>query len=146
LTSRVSRVNEVSELAVVDRLGEGAVEQDVLDIQLVHRLAPEEGQSQHGANGGGLHDEAESLIVVHTGALGEPTKDPACLVPVQRAIRLELVLEDPLARHHIDSTWSWYQVPGVVGQQSLVLLFHSAAPVGVDERATDRGQGRRQRR
>jgi hypothetical protein len=60
-------------LAIVDRLGEGVVEEGVLDIELVHKPTPEEGQSQHDAIGGGLNDGVESLIIVHTGALGEPT-------------------------------------------------------------------------
>jgi hypothetical protein len=41
--------------------------------------------------------------------LGEPTKDPTRLVSVQRAIRLEFVLEDPLAGHHISPKRSWYK-------------------------------------
>ena len=143
---RVSGVNEAGGLGAVDRLGEGAVEEGVLDVQLVHRPAPGDGEGQHSADDGGLHDGAESLIVVHTGALGEPPEDPTSLVPVQRTICLQLVLKDPLASHHIGSRWSWYQVPGAVGQQGLVLLFHSATPVGVGERATDRGRDWRQRR
>jgi hypothetical protein len=73
------------------------MEEDVLDIQLVHGPAPREGQSQHG---GGLCHGPKSLIVVHTEALDEPSEDPMSSIPVQRTIRLELVLEDPLVNQH----------------------------------------------
>jgi hypothetical protein len=55
------------------------MDEGVLDIQLVHRSAPLKGQSQHNADGGMLHHEAESIIVVHIGELGEPPEDPTCL-------------------------------------------------------------------
>jgi hypothetical protein len=74
-SARMSGVNEVDGLVVVDCLDEGAIEEGVLDIQLVHMSAPGEGQSQHGVDGVGLHDEAESLIVVHPGASGESSED-----------------------------------------------------------------------
>jgi hypothetical protein len=64
------------------------------------------------------------------------------LVPVQRAILHELVLENPLGgpshRRPRD------KVPHAVGQQGLVLL-RSAMPIGIGEHATDRGWDRRQR-
>jgi hypothetical protein len=65
----VSKINEAGGLAVVNPLGEGAMEKGVLDVQLVHWRAPRDNQSQHGADGGELHDGVESLIVVHIGAL-----------------------------------------------------------------------------
>jgi hypothetical protein len=55
------------------------------------------------------------------------------------AVRLELVLEDPLTGDDIDPRRPGDQVPCVVGQQGLVLL-HSATLVGVHERATNRGR------
>jgi hypothetical protein len=64
----VSGVNDG--LAIVDRLGEGIMEEGVLDVQLVHKPAPGDGQCQHNADGGRLHDEVKSLIVVHTKGLG----------------------------------------------------------------------------
>jgi hypothetical protein len=61
------------------------------------------------------------------------------LAPVQRVIRLELVLEDPFAGRHIGPRRTRDQVPRVLGQQSLILLVHSASPLGVCERAPNRG-------
>jgi hypothetical protein len=70
--------------------------------------------------------------------LSEPSEDPTSLVPVKKAIHLELVLEDPLAGDDIGPKRPRNQVPHAVRQQGLILL-HSTTPVGVSERATDRG-------
>jgi hypothetical protein len=45
-------------------------------------------------DGGRLDNWAESLIVVNTGPLGEAVKNSMSLVPLQGAVRVELVLED----------------------------------------------------
>jgi hypothetical protein len=115
------------------------VEEGVLDVELVHRLTPGDSQSQHNTDGGRLDNGAEGLIVVHPGALSEAPEDPTSLVPIKRAIRLELAFEDPLAGDDIGPRRPKNQVPRVVRQQGLVLL-HSVTPVGVRERATDRGR------
>jgi hypothetical protein len=62
-----------------------------------------------------------------------------CLVPIKRTVSLKLVLEDPLAGDDVGPWRPWYQVPCLIGQQGLVLLLHSAPPVGVGEHATNRG-------
>jgi hypothetical protein len=80
-----------------------------------------------------LDDGAEGLIVVHPGALSEAPEDPTSIVPINRAIRLELMLEDSLAGDDIGPRRLRNQVPRVVRQQGLVLL-HSATPVGVRAR------------
>jgi hypothetical protein len=79
---RVSSVNEADGLRAVDRLKEGAVEEGVLDVELVHRPTPGDTQSQHSPNGGGLDDRADGIIIVHPEALGEPPEDPTSLVSV----------------------------------------------------------------
>jgi hypothetical protein len=118
------------------------VEEGVLDVELVHGPTPGDSQSQHSPDGGRLDNGAESLIVVHAGALSEPLEDPTSLVSVKRAIHLEIVLEDPLVDDDIGPRRPRNQVPHVVRQQGLVLL-HSATLVGVRERAMDRGRDRR---
>jgi hypothetical protein len=77
-----------------------------------------------------LDDRAKCLIVVHPRALSEPPEDPTSLVPVKRAIRLQLVLEDPPAGDDIGPRRLKNQVLCVVRQQGLVLLPHSAMTVG----------------
>jgi hypothetical protein len=51
-------------------------------------------QREHGPDRGRLDHWAEGLIVVNVGSLGEATKDLVSLVPFQRAIKVELVLEN----------------------------------------------------
>jgi hypothetical protein len=69
---RVSRVNEAGRLRQVDRHGECAVEEDVLDVELVHGPTSRDSQSQHSLNGGGLDNGVEGLIVVHPKGSNEP--------------------------------------------------------------------------
>jgi hypothetical protein len=70
-------------------------------------------------NGGGLHHDAESLIVVHTGVLGEPSEDPTSPTPIQRTICLELVL-----KIHLSAT---KLAPKSCGTKSKVLLRSRAS-------------------
>jgi hypothetical protein len=65
-------------------------------------------------------------------------------VPVKRIISLELMLKDSLVGDDIGPRRPRNQVPRVVIQQSLILLLHSATPMGVHECTTDRGWDRRQ--
>lgn len=76
--------------------------------------------------------------MLHHGTLDEAPQDPASPVPIQGAIRLQLLLKDPLPSEHIDTKGAGHQVPGVVHLQGLVL--HRAPPVGVSERTMDRGR------
>jgi hypothetical protein len=52
------------------------MKEDIIDVQLVDRLVPEKGEGENSMNGGGPHDEAEGLVVVHFGALSEAPKGP----------------------------------------------------------------------
>jgi hypothetical protein len=126
----VCGVNEADGLRAVDGLGECDMEEDVLDVELVHEPTPGDSQSQHSSDGGRLDDGVEGLIVVHPRALSEPSEDLTSLVPVNRVICLELVLEDLLVGDDIGPRRLRNQVPRVVRQHGLVLLLHSATPVG----------------
>jgi hypothetical protein len=83
----------------------------------------------HGANHGRLDHRAEILIVVDDGLLGEVTKDPASLVPFQRAVEVELVLENPFAGDDVGANRTRNKVPCVVGDQGSKLFFHGAVLV-----------------
>jgi hypothetical protein len=106
------------------------MEEGVLDVDLVDRPVPGEGEDD--ADGSKLDDGAEGLIVDHYRALGEAPKDPAGLVAVEGAIQSQLVAKEPLAGDHIGVGWTWHQVPSVVGQQGRVLL-HGPTSVRVGE-------------
>jgi hypothetical protein len=126
----MGKLNEVSGLGAIDYFCKHVMKECVLDVEQVHRPTPEDGQSEHNLNGGRLDDWVEDLVVVHPEALSESLENLTSLVSVQRAICLELVLKDPLVRHHVGPRRSGDQVSRVVGHQGLVLLLHSASPIG----------------
>jgi hypothetical protein len=63
-----------------------------------------ESKGQDGANCHGLHNGAESLIIINIGTLCEPMKNPAELLTLECPVSLEVVLEDPLAGDNIGAT------------------------------------------
>jgi hypothetical protein len=91
------------------------VEEDILDVELMDRPVPGEGEGVDGSNGGELDDGAAGLVVVHSGALGEGSKDPTGLVGVEGAVRGQLVAKEPLVGDHVGAWWIRHQVLGVAG-------------------------------
>jgi hypothetical protein len=137
----VRGVNEASRLRAIYSLRECAVEEGVLDVELVHGPTLGDSQSQHNPDGGRLDDGAEGLIVVHPEALSEPPEDPTSLVPSALSLCLRI---------HLPMTTL---APGGRGTKSHVLVdsrasysFIAPTLVGVCERATNRGRNRRQAR
>jgi hypothetical protein len=122
----VSRVNEADGLRAVDCFGEGVMEEGILDIELEHRPTQGDSKSHHSLDGDKLDDGDEGLIVVHPGVLSEPPEDPTSLVPVKRAICLELVLKDPLVGDDIG--------PRGRGTKSHVLLDNKASHSSIARR------------
>jgi hypothetical protein len=90
------------------------VEEGILHIELVNRPTARESQGEHCADGSRLHHWTECLIEVNTGPLGETSKNPSGLVPLKGAIRLEFVLEDPLAGDNIGPRRTGHKIPCVV--------------------------------
>jgi hypothetical protein len=72
-----------------------------------------------------LHNGPESLIIIDTGTLREPAKNPADLVPLECPTGLELVLEYSLANDNISAAGVRNQVPSVIG--------HSHPPMRIGE-------------
>jgi hypothetical protein len=134
----MSGVDEAGGLAIVDSLRQSVVEECILDVEMMDRPTPGEGERENGSNNGELDDRAKCLVVVHSGTLGEASKHSTGLLAVEGAIRGQLVVKNSLAGDHVGSRWTRHQVPGVVGQQGRVLL-HSATPVGVDEAGANGG-------
>jgi hypothetical protein len=60
------------------------------------------------------------------------------LVALEGAVRGQFVAKEPLVGDHVGAWWTWHHVPGVVGQQSHVLL-HNTTPVWVGEGGTNGG-------
>jgi hypothetical protein len=132
-------VDEASGLAAVDSLRQSAMEEGILDIELMDRPVVGEGEGEDRANSGELDDGAEGLVVVHSGALGEAPKDPTGLVVVEGAVRGQLVVKKPLAGDHVGAWWTRHQVPGVVGHEGRVLLLHSTTLMWVGEGSANGG-------
>jgi hypothetical protein len=77
------------------------VEEGILDVELMDHLVSGEGEGENGLNGSKLDNEAEGIVVVHSGALGETPKDPTGLVAVEGAVRGQLVAKEPLVGDHV---------------------------------------------
>jgi hypothetical protein len=136
-------VHEPRRLTTVDGLGEGTVQEGVLDVELVNWPGASKGQREHRAAGGRLHNRAEGLIVVDSGALSEAPKNPASLVPLQGTIGPPLVRPDPLAGEDVGAERTGHQIPRLVGDERRVLLLHRPTPVGVQQGGADGGGYRR---
>jgi hypothetical protein len=102
-----------------------------LHIKLMNRPEVGNNQREHGADRGQLDHRAECLIVVGAVSLGvKPrTKDPVSLVPFQRAVGVELVLENPFVSDDVAANGARDKIPGVVGNQGNKLFFHGMAPI-----------------
>jgi hypothetical protein len=79
------------------------VQKHVLHIKLMNRPGAGDGQEEHGANHGRLDHRVVGLIVVDVGSLDEIVKDPASLVPLQRAVGVEIVLKNLLAGDNVEA-------------------------------------------
>jgi hypothetical protein len=129
----VCRVFKSGRLNAVHCLGQSAMQEGILHIKLVHGPLPRQCQGENCANRSWLYHRTERLREIHTWALGETPKNPARFVPLQCPICMELVLEDPLARHHVGTRWSRHEIPSVVLQKGSMLFLHGGAPTRVIE-------------
>jgi hypothetical protein len=93
----VARINEAWGLLTIDLLVKIAMKEGILDIELVDRPRPRDGDAENKADRSWLDDGAERLVKVNARQLREATDDPPCLVASKAAIRVELVFENPLA-------------------------------------------------
>jgi hypothetical protein len=115
------------------------VQECILHIKLMNWLGAGDGQGEHGVDRGRLDHRAEGLIIVDAGSLGEATKDSVSLVPFQRAVGVELVLENQFVGDDVGANGARHKIPSVVGDQGSKLFFHGAAPVWIDEGGADGG-------
>jgi hypothetical protein len=141
--NRTTGVHKPCWLAAVDCLGQSAMKKCILHFELVHRPRPRERQRENSAHCSRLHHWTESLIIVHSGMLSEPPKDPTRLVALQSTISTALDCPNPLAGDHIATRQTWHKVPSLVGRKSSVLLFHRTKPVRICQSLTDRRRDRR---
>jgi hypothetical protein len=133
------RINKSSRLAVVDGLRKGVVQEHIRQIELMNRLGAGDGSGEHGADRGRLDHQAEGLIVIDVGSLGEAVKNPTSLVPFQGAVRIKLMLENPLAGDDVGANGTRDKIPDVAGDQDSKFFFHAAASIWIDEGGADGG-------
>jgi hypothetical protein len=131
-----SRVDEAGGLTTIDDLGELAVEEGVLDIELASLPFKGERNGENDADRGRFDNRTEHLIEVNALLLREIAKHPACFVAVEGAIGLQLVAKDPLARDDVGVLRRRREIPSVVAEESTILLGHSLEPLGILERRT----------
>jgi hypothetical protein len=139
----VNRVDEAGGLATVDDLGELAVEEGVLDVELASLPFKGERDGEDNADRGLFDNRTERLVEVNALLLRETAKHPTCFVAVERAIELQLVAKDPLPGNDVGVPRRRHEIPSVVAEESTILLGHSLEPVGILERHTCGGGNRR---
>jgi hypothetical protein len=137
-----SRVDEAGGLATVDDLGELAVEEGVLDVELASLPFKGERDGEDNADCGRFDNRTEHLVEVNALLLRETAKHPACFVAVEGAIGLQLMVKYPLAGDVVGVPRRRHEIPSVVAEESTILLGHSLKPVGILERRTCGGGNR----
>jgi hypothetical protein len=138
-----SRVDKVGGLATIDDLGELAVEEGILDVELASLPFKRERDGEDDADRGRFDNRTEHLVEVNALLLRETAKHPACFVAVERAIELQLMAKDPLPGNDVGIPRRRHEIPSVVAEESTIILGHSLKPVGIRERCTCGGGNRR---
>jgi hypothetical protein len=116
----------------------------ILDIELVHRPRPRESQRENSAHCSRFHHWIESLVIVHTGMLSKPLKDPTCLVELQSTINTALDCPKSTSRSPHCNPTDVAQGPKSGWQEEL--FFHRATPVRICQSLTNRRRDRRKPR
>jgi hypothetical protein len=91
------------------------MQEHIIHIKLMNEPRAGDSQGEHSVDRGRLDHQDEGLIVVDAGSLGEAAKNPTSLVPIQRAIRTELVHENPLDSYDVGANRARDKFPSVVG-------------------------------
>jgi hypothetical protein len=90
---RLSVVDEARRLLTVHAFRQMAMEERVLDVELVDRPSARCSEVQHSADGRRLDHRGEGLMKINPWPLREAAHNLAGLVAFQRAVGMELVLE-----------------------------------------------------
>jgi hypothetical protein len=115
----VSWIREPCGLTAENSLTEGAVEEDILHIELLNWPVTGDISSEHRVNGGRFHNQAKSLVVVDPGELCETPEDPTSLLAIKGPIGAKLVREDPLAGDDVGAMRPGDKLPGPIAHQGL---------------------------
>jgi hypothetical protein len=94
--SWVSRIDEPGGLLTEQLLLKMTMEKSIRDIHLVHWPAARDRKLENGKNSVGFDNRSKGVMEVDTFMLPKTTDHPAHLVTIKGAIRMKLMLEDPL--------------------------------------------------
>jgi hypothetical protein len=114
------------------------MEEGIFHVELPNGPVTGDSSGEHRANSGRFYNWAEGLIV-DSGALSEPPKDPTDVVAIKGPVSTELVREDPLAGDNVGALRSGNQLLGLIADQGSVLFLHSRTPMGIGKRSTSGG-------
>jgi hypothetical protein len=131
-----SRVDEAGGLATVDDLGDLAVEEGILDVELASPSFKGKRDREDDADRGQFDNRTQRLVEVKALLLRETAKHPTCFIAVERTIGLQLVVKDPLAEDNVGVPRRRHEIPSVVAEESMILLGHNLKPVEILERRT----------
>jgi len=73
------------------------MEEDILHVELMNKPTSGESQRKHCTHRSRHDHRTEGLSKIHTRTLSETPKNPSSLVALEAAVKLELMLVDPLA-------------------------------------------------
>jgi hypothetical protein len=132
-------VDEADRLKTVDMLSQLAMQEHILDIELVHRSTSRGHQVEYVANRAWFNDRGESLVKVDPLSLLEATHNPTRLESLQCAIGIDLVFKEPLARNHIGTTRLRHQCPCLVVLQGPTFIFHRVMPIRITMSSVNQG-------
>jgi hypothetical protein len=118
-------IDETRWLLAVDNIIKSALEEYILDIELVNGLGAGDGNLEKKPDGGGLDNGADYLAIVDARALRVAPNNPSSLAARESAMRVELITKDSLAGNHVCMRWTRNQRPVAIVKVSLVLLYQS---------------------
>ena len=94
---------------------------------------------QNGAYCGRLDDRREGFPEIDAGTLGETPDNPAGFLPVQGAVGVKFVFENPLPGDDVCVGWAINKAPSAVGLKGAKLLLHGSMPIGISEHGVHQG-------
>jgi hypothetical protein len=92
----VSRIDEPGGLLTEHLLLKVTMEKSIRDIHLVHWPAARDRKLENGKSSAGFDNRSKDVMEVDTFTLPKTADHPARLVTIKSAIRMKLMLEDPL--------------------------------------------------
>ena len=112
----------------------------IVDVELMNRPMTRCSELKDNTNRDGFHNRRKGLREINAGTLCEAMNNPTGLVPVQRAIRKELMPKYPLASNDVSSRGTRNQRPSPVGARASYSERMAASQCGsLNAERTERG-------